>query len=63
MVTIDAAKQAGRARFRPVLLTSITTVAGLTPLLREKSLQAPILAAALVAKVDILLEAASRCPR
>ncbi len=39
----DAAKQAGRARFRPILLTSITTVAGLTPLLLEKSLQAQIL--------------------
>jgi multidrug efflux pump subunit AcrB len=38
-----AAKQAGRARFRPILLTSITTVAGLTPLLLEKSLQAQIL--------------------
>jgi multidrug efflux pump subunit AcrB len=38
-----AAKQAGRARFRPILLTSISTVAGLTPLLLEKSLQAQIL--------------------
>ena len=28
---------------RPILLTSITTVAGLTPLLLEKSLQAQIL--------------------
>ncbi len=40
---LAAAKQAGRARFRPILLTSITTVAGLTPLLLEKSLQAQIL--------------------
>ena len=39
----DAAKYAGRARFRPILLTSITTVAGLMPLLLEKSLQAQIL--------------------
>ena len=38
-----AASQAGRARFRPILLTSITTVAGLAPLLLEKSLQAQIL--------------------
>lgn len=38
-----AAKQAGRARFRPILLTSITTVAGLMPLLLERSLQAQIL--------------------
>jgi len=39
----DAAKHAGRARFRPILLTSITTIAGLMPLLLEKSLQAQIL--------------------
>ena len=39
----DAARAAGRARFRPILLTSITTIAGLTPLLLEKSLQAQIL--------------------
>ncbi|MCG7973078.1 MAG: efflux RND transporter permease subunit, partial [Candidatus Thiodiazotropha taylori] len=31
------------ARFRPILLTSISTIAGLTPLLLEKSLQAQIL--------------------
>jgi len=38
-----AAKHAGRARFRPILLTSITTIAGLMPLLLETSLQAQIL--------------------
>jgi HAE1 family hydrophobic/amphiphilic exporter-1 len=38
-----AAKHAGRARFRPILLTSITTVAGLMPLILETSLQAQIL--------------------
>jgi hydrophobic/amphiphilic exporter-1 (mainly G- bacteria), HAE1 family len=38
-----AAKQAGRARFRPIVLTSITTFAGLTPLLLERSMQAQIL--------------------
>jgi len=43
MAVTAAAKQAARARFRPILLTSITTVAGLTPLLLEKSLQAQIL--------------------
>ena len=43
VATIEAAQQAGRARFRPILLTSITTVAGLTPLLLEESLQAQIL--------------------
>jgi len=39
----EAARQAGRARFRPILLTSITTIAGLTPLLTETSIQAQIL--------------------
>ncbi|MFQ5473605.1 MAG: efflux RND transporter permease subunit, partial [Dehalococcoidia bacterium] len=35
--------EAGRARFRPILLTSVTTFLGLTPLLLEKSLQAQFL--------------------
>ncbi|MGB5831765.1 MAG: efflux RND transporter permease subunit [Thiohalocapsa sp.] len=39
----DAANQAARTRFRSIRLTSITTVAGLTPLLLEKSRQARIL--------------------
>jgi len=39
----EAAREASRARFRPILLTSITTVAGLLPLLTETSLQAQIL--------------------
>ena len=34
---------AGEARFRPILLTSLTTLAGLTPLLFEESLQAKFL--------------------
>ncbi|MCP4203474.1 MAG: efflux RND transporter permease subunit [bacterium] len=34
---------AGEARFRPILLTSLTTFAGLTPLLLEKSMQAKFL--------------------
>jgi HAE1 family hydrophobic/amphiphilic exporter-1 len=38
-----AASQASRDRFRAVLLTSTTTIAGLMPLLFEKSLQAQIL--------------------
>ena len=38
-----AARHAGRARFRPILLTSITTIAGLMPLMLETSLQAQIL--------------------
>ena len=39
----EAAAQASRERFRAVLLTSTTTIAGLLPLLFEKSLQAQIL--------------------
>ena len=35
--------EAGRRRLRPVLLTSMTTVAGLIPLLLETSFQAQIL--------------------
>ncbi len=39
----QAARDAAIARFRPIVLTSVTTIAGLTPLLLEKSLQAQIL--------------------
>jgi HAE1 family hydrophobic/amphiphilic exporter-1 len=39
----EALLDAGRRRFRPVLLTSITTVAGLLPILTERSYQAQIL--------------------
>ena len=38
-----AIREAGAARFRPITLTSVTTFAGLTPLLLEKSLQAQFL--------------------
>ncbi len=40
---IDAVRTAGVARFRPVLLTSLTTFVGLTPLILEKSTQAQFL--------------------
>ncbi|MEM6567308.1 MAG: efflux RND transporter permease subunit [Planctomycetota bacterium] len=43
MATEDAACTASRDRFRAVLITSLTTVAGLTPLLTETSLQAQVL--------------------
>ena len=36
-------RQAGEARFRAILLTSLTTAAGVTPLILEKSLQAQFL--------------------
>lgn len=39
----QAASSAARARFRAIFLTSLTTVAGLTPILLETSLQAQIL--------------------
>ncbi len=39
----DAAAAASRDRFRAVLLTSSTTIAGLLPILFERSLQAQIL--------------------
>ncbi|WP_245985876.1 efflux RND transporter permease subunit [Maritalea myrionectae] len=39
----EAASRAARARFRAIFLTSLTTVAGLLPILLETSLQAQIL--------------------
>lgn len=39
----DAVWESGAARFRPILLTSLTTFAGLSPILLEKSLQAQFL--------------------
>ena len=40
---MEAVKEAGAARFRPILLTSLTTFAGLAPLLLEQSTQADFL--------------------
>ena len=40
---LEAVSQAGAARFRPVLLTSMTTFIGLMPLLFEKATQAQFL--------------------
>ncbi len=39
----DAVVAAGRRRFRPILLTSLTTFLGLTPMILEQSLQARFL--------------------
>jgi len=39
----EAGKRASRERFRAVMLTSVTTIAGLLPLLSERSMQAQIL--------------------
>jgi multidrug efflux pump subunit AcrB len=43
MPLYEALREAGVRRFRPVILTSITTVAGLTPMLLETSFQGQIL--------------------
>ena len=39
----DALLSAGRRRFRPIMLTSMTTIAGLTPIIWETSMQAQVL--------------------
>jgi multidrug efflux pump subunit AcrB len=43
MALLEAVTKAGMARFRPVLLTSLTTFVGLMPLIFEKSTQAQFL--------------------
>jgi len=43
MTLEDAVRTAGVARFRPIILTSLTTFAGLSPLILEKSTQAQFL--------------------
>jgi multidrug efflux pump subunit AcrB len=43
MDLLEAVTKAGMARFRPVLLTSLTTFVGLMPLIFEKSTQAQFL--------------------
>ena len=40
---LEAVRTAGAARFRPIMLTSLTTFGGLAPLLLEKSVQARFL--------------------
>jgi multidrug efflux pump subunit AcrB len=37
---LEVVRESGMVRFRPILLTSLTTFGGLTPLLLERSLQA-----------------------
>jgi multidrug efflux pump subunit AcrB len=40
---IEAVINAGVARFRPIMLTTLTTIVGLTPMLFERSIQAKFL--------------------
>lgn len=41
--TYEAVTEAGKSRFRPIILTSLTTIVGLYPLIMEKSFQAQFL--------------------
>ncbi|WP_237057343.1 efflux RND transporter permease subunit [Microbulbifer sediminum] len=43
VAVMDAVVQAGRDRFRPIILTSITTFMGLVPIMFERSIQAQFL--------------------
>jgi multidrug efflux pump subunit AcrB len=43
MPVFEAIREAGLRRFRPILLTTVTTFGGLTPIIMEKSLQAQYL--------------------
>jgi multidrug efflux pump subunit AcrB len=45
----EAIIEAGVARFRPILLTSVTTIVGLTPMMLERSIQAAFLQPIVVA--------------
>jgi multidrug efflux pump subunit AcrB len=43
MKPLEAIVEAGVIRFRPIMLTTVTTIVGLTPLLLERSIQAKFL--------------------
>lgn len=49
MAPADAIVEAGVARFRPILLTSVTTIVGLMPMMLERSIQAAFLQPIVVA--------------
>ena len=49
MAPEDAIVEAGVARFRPILLTSVTTIVGLMPMMLERSMQAAFLKPVVVA--------------
>lgn len=54
-----AARQASRDRFRSILLTSLTTIVGLLPLLAETSLQAQVIKPLVISVVFGLLASAA----
>ncbi len=43
MAPLEAVVEAGVIRFRPILLTTVTTIVGLTPMMLERSIQAKFL--------------------
>ncbi|NIP18034.1 MAG: AcrB/AcrD/AcrF family protein [Xanthomonadales bacterium] len=43
MAPLEAVVEAGVVRFRPILLTTVTTIVGLTPMMLERSIQAKFL--------------------
>ncbi len=49
MAALEAIVEAGVARFRPILLTSVTTIVGLSPMMLERSIQAKFLQPIVVA--------------
>ena len=49
MAEVESVVEAGVARFRPILLTSVTTIVGLTPMMLERSIQAAFLQPIVVA--------------
>ncbi|WP_262690311.1 efflux RND transporter permease subunit [Kordiimonas aestuarii] len=49
MAPVEAIVEAGVARFRPILLTSVTTFVGLVPMMMERSIQAAFLQPIVVA--------------
>jgi multidrug efflux pump subunit AcrB len=52
MTPTEAIVEAGVARFRPILLTSVTTFVGLMPMMMERSIQAAFLQPIVVALVS-----------
>ena len=60
MNAVEAGRQAARDRFRPIMLTSLTTLAGLLPLLSETSTQAQLLIP-LVASIAFGLPDSNNC--